>query len=284
MTCVGVVGAGTMGIGGAHAFALAGFDVVLVDNSSRALERARAEIAGNARMYGLLDKRIAAVPPDEIVARIKFADDIKALSNVDFVLENVTEKWSVKEDLYRAMDGICGEHCVFAVNTSAIPITRLADVTDRPDRVIGVHLMNPVPLKPLVEVIKGARTTPESIRTVRELMGRLGKKCVVVNDSSGFVTNRVAMLSLNEAILVHQEGVASAEDVDLLFRGCLGHPMGPLETADLIGLDTVCYSLEVLLEHHGDQKFEPAPLLRELVAEGRLGRKSGRGFYSYDPA
>jgi 3-hydroxybutyryl-CoA dehydrogenase len=281
---VGVVGAGTMGIGGAHAFAVGGLTVVLVDNSAAALERARAEITNNVKLYGLIDRSLAVSAPDDVLARIAFTTDPASLAGVDFVVENVTENWDVKREVYADLDRICPEHCVFGVNTSAIPITKVAALTMRPDRVIGTHLMNPVPLKSLVEVIRGFHTSPATVATTRALFRRIGKDSVVVEDSSGFVTNRVAMLSVNEAIWLLQDGVATAPDIDRLFRQCLGHQMGPLETADLIGLDTVLYSLEVLLDNFRDPKFRPAPLLCKLVAAGRLGRKSAHGFYEYEQA
>lgn len=281
---IGVIGAGTMGIGGAHAFAAGGLPVVLVDNAKSAIDRARTEIANNARLYAVLDRRLAVMSPEEVLSRITFTTDLSALSDVDWLVENVTENWSVKQEVYRSIDAMCPEHCVFGVNTSAIPITKVASVTERPDRVIGVHLMNPVPLKHLVELIRGFHTAQRTVDITRDVLSRIGKDSVVVEDSSGFVTNRVAMLSVNEAILLLSENVASADEIDRLFRGCLGHQMGPLEMADLIGLDTVLYSLEVLLENFNDPKFRPAPLLRKLVAAGRLGRKSGHGFYSYEPA
>ncbi|MGX1852814.1 3-hydroxyacyl-CoA dehydrogenase family protein [Streptomyces sp. NPDC055299] len=281
---VGVLGAGTMGIGGAHAFAAAGLSVVLVDTTDEALDRARELIGENARLYGMLDRKLAADTPDEVLARIEFRTGLEGLADADFVVENVTENWDIKEKLYREMDAVAPEHCVFGVNTSAIPITKMASVTTRQDRVVGTHLMNPVPLKKLVEVIRGFHTSPETIELTRGLFRTIGQDIVVVEDSSGFVTNRVAMLSVNEAILLLQDNVAQAGDIDRLFRQCLGHQMGPLETADLIGLDTVMYSLEVLLDNFNDSKFAPAPLLRKLVAAGRLGRKSGHGFYSYEPA
>ncbi|MFJ4978454.1 3-hydroxyacyl-CoA dehydrogenase family protein [Streptomyces coeruleorubidus] len=280
---VAVLGAGTMGIGGAHAFAAAGLSVVLVDTTEAALSRARDVIGENARLYAMLDRELAKSAPEEVLSRIRFDTGLDGLADADFVVENVTENWDIKERLYREMDAVAPEHCVFGVNTSAIPITRMASVTGRPDRVVGTHLMNPVPLKKLVEVIRGYHTSPETIEVTRGLFHTVGQDIVVVEDSSGFVTNRVAMLSVNEAILLLQDNVAQARDIDRLFRQCLGHQMGPLETADLIGLDTVMYSLEVLLDNFNDPKFAPAPLLRKLVAAGCLGRKSGQGFYSYEP-
>ncbi|MET9580302.1 3-hydroxyacyl-CoA dehydrogenase family protein [Streptomyces sp. DT199] len=280
---VAVLGAGTMGIGGAHAFAAAGLSVVLVDTTDAALSRARDLIGENARLYAMLDRDLGRSTPEEILSRIEFRTGLDGLADADFVVENVTENWDIKAALYRQMDAVAPEHCVFGVNTSAIPITRMASVTGRADRVVGTHLMNPVPLKKLVEVIRGFHTSPETIEITRGLFRTAGQDIVVVEDSSGFVTNRVAMLSVNEAILLLQDNVAQARDIDRLFRQCLGHQMGPLETADLIGLDTVMYSLEVLLDNFNDPKFAPAPLLRKLVAAGCHGRKSGQGFYSYEP-
>ncbi|MFD7614915.1 3-hydroxyacyl-CoA dehydrogenase family protein [Streptomyces sp. NPDC059828] len=281
---VGVLGAGTMGIGVSHAFAAAGLPVVLVDTTTEALDRARNTIEANVRLYTMIDRTQAAASPKTVLDAITFTTELDGLSDVDFVVENVTENWDIKEALYREIDRICPQHCVFGVNTSAIPITKMASVTSRAEQVIGTHFMNPVPLKPLVEVIRGFHTTPETVDLTTGLFSRIGKDSVVVEDSSGFVTNRVAMITVNEAIFLLSEGVSTAPDIDRLFRQCLGHQMGPLETADLIGLDTVLYSLDVLLDNFDDPKFRPAPLLRKLVAAGRLGRKSGHGFYSYEPA
>lgn len=281
---VGVLGAGTMGIGVSHAFAAAGLPVVLLDTHSEVLERARTVIETNARLYAMIDRSQAVVSPAGLLETITFTTDLTSLSDVDFVVENVTENWDIKEALYRELDRVCPDHCVFGVNTSAVPITKMASVTARPDRVVGTHLMNPVPLKPLVEVIRGFHTSEETVDLTTDLFRRIGKDSVVIEDSPGFVTNRVAMITVNEAIFLLSEGISTAPDIDRLFRQCLGHQMGPLETADLIGLDTVLYSLEVLLDNFDDPKFRPAPLLRKLVAAGRLGRKSGHGFYSYEPA
>jgi 3-hydroxybutyryl-CoA dehydrogenase len=278
---LGVVGAGTMGVGVAHTFAAAGLPVVLVDTSSVALERARAAIADNLRLYAMFDPGRTGEASATVLARISFTTSVTALASVDFVIENVTEAWAAKENLYRELDAVCAASCVLGVNTSAIPISALAALTRRPDRVIGTHFMNPAPLKPTVEVIRGFHTGADTVRGTRDLLRRAGKSSIVVADSSGFVTNRVAMLAVNEAILLVSEGVSNPSDIDRLFRQCFGHPMGPLETADLIGLDTVLLSLEVLLDNFDNPKFRPAPLLRALVDAGRLGRKSGHGFYDY---
>jgi 3-hydroxybutyryl-CoA dehydrogenase len=183
--------------------------------------------------------------------------------------------------VYAQLDAICPERCCFATNTSAIPVTRIASVTERPSQVLGMHFMNPVPLKPMVEVIRGFHTSEETINTARHLLAQMGKDSIVVNDSPGFVSNRVLMLAINEAIYLIQEQVAQVEEVDAIFKTCLGHKMGPLETADLIGLDTILYSLEVLCESLSEAKYKPCSLLRKMVDAGLLGRKSGQGFYKH---
>jgi 3-hydroxybutyryl-CoA dehydrogenase len=197
------------------------------------------------------------------------------------VIENVPEKWEIKREVYPRLDALCPERTVFAVNTSCISITRVGGLTRRPERVVGMHFMNPVPLKPMVEVIRGYHTSEETLDTARRLLRQMGKDGIVVNDLPGFVSNRILMLTVNEAIFVLQDGVATAEQVDQLFKTCFGHKMGPLETADLIGLDTILYSIEVLYESYSDGKYRPAPLLRKMVDAGLLGRKSGKGFYDY---
>ncbi|MEV0666430.1 3-hydroxyacyl-CoA dehydrogenase family protein [Actinomadura luteofluorescens] len=279
---VGVVGAGTIGTGVAHAFAEAGFPVILVDTSEEALKTARETIAANARLLPVVVGRAPTRTADEILALITPTTDLGDLRGAGYVVENVTEKWDVKKDLYRDLDRVCGPECVLAVNTSAIPITRLAGRTSRPDKVIGNHFMNPVPVMPLVEIIRGVHTSDATLELSRRLLADIGKDTILVGDSSGFVTNRVLMLTINEAIFLLHEQVSSPTDIDRLFKKCFGHRMGPMETADLIGLDTVLYSLEVLLDEFKDPKYRPCPLLRRYVDAGLLGRKTGRGFHVYD--
>lgn len=278
---IGVVGAGTMGTGVAQLFAEGGHHVALVDVSREPLERARSAIAQNVRLMPLLRPSAGRHDPARVLDGIRFTTDLEDLRDVDHVVENVTERWEIKRDLYPELDRICPPHAVLGVNTSAIPITRVASVTRRPDQVVGMHFMNPAPLKPTVELIRGYHTSEATIERARSLVAGVGKRSIVVNDSPGFVTNRVLMLMVNEAIFLVHEGVADAATVDRLFRECIGHPMGPLETTDLIGLDTVLLSLEVLHEQFDDPKYRPCPLLRRLVDAGLLGRKSGRGFYPY---
>ncbi|MCL4265812.1 MAG: 3-hydroxyacyl-CoA dehydrogenase family protein [Anaerolineae bacterium] len=279
--CIGVIGAGVMGIGVAQNLAQTNHRVVLVDVSEGILEKAQAEIYKNVRFGRLLDKTASPQDPREVLGRIRFTTEYEALHDVNFVVENVVEKWEVKKEVYPLLDAICPPHTVFAANTSAISITRLGGITRRPDKVLGMHFMNPVPLKPTVEVIRGYHTSAESMSIAREFLEGMGKEGVVVNDSPGFVSNRVLMLTVNEAIYLVQEQVASAAEVDQIFKSCFGHKMGPLETADLIGLDTILYSIDVLYESFNDSKYRPCPLLKKMVDAGLHGRKNGQGFYTY---
>jgi 3-hydroxybutyryl-CoA dehydrogenase len=281
---VGVVGAGVMGVGVAESLARGGFDVVLIDVSDDALARARRQLAANVRFHTLLRAGGTTQPSRRLLDRITCSTDYDTLGRADFVVENVTENIAVKRQVYASLDRICPAHCIFAVNTSAIPITKVGGWTSRPDRVVGMHFMNPVPMKPLVEVIRGYHTSEATLDGARELLRRMGKDCVVVNDSPGFVSNRVLMLTVNEAAYLVHEGVASVEDVDRIFRECFQHKMGPLETADLIGVDTILFSIEVLYESLSDSKYRPCPLLRKMVDAGLHGRKNGKGFYTYEPA
>jgi 3-hydroxybutyryl-CoA dehydrogenase len=278
---IGVIGAGVMGTGVAQDIAQHGRQVILIDLDAARLERAKREIRANLRMHGLFRKSPAGGTA-EALARIAFTTDYARLQAADFVVENVVEKWAVKERVYQLLEASCRPECVFAANTSAISITRIGAATHRPDRVLGMHFMNPVPLKPMVEVIRGFHTSEATLARAFELLALLGKEGIVVNDMPGFVTNRVLMLTINEAIFVVQDQVAAAEDVDRIFKTCFGHKMGPLETGDLIGLDTILFSLEVLYESYNDDKYRPSPLLRKMVDAGLHGRKSGRGFYTYE--
>lgn len=278
---VGIVGAGVMGAGVAQDLAQHGFRPILVDVSQGVLDAARERIGRSVRVAGLFAKSKPGDPPDEVVARVSATTRYDALSGVDFVIENATEDVEIKRPIYRKLDAVCPENCVLIANTSCIPITQLASFTKRPANVIGIHFMNPVPMKHTVEMIPGSQTSGQTIERSKSLMTQLGKTCIVVKDSPGFVSNRILMLTINEAVRLIEEGVADAENLDGIFKSCFGHPMGPLETADLIGLDTILLSLEVLRDSFDDDKFEPCRRLREMVAEGRLGRKSGAGFHPY---
>lgn len=278
---VGVVGAGVMGIGVGQSLAQSGMEAVLVDVSQEVLDRAKAEIRKNLRFQGMFQKDAKKEDPAAILGRIHFTTLLEELGDVDFVVENVPEKWEIKSRIYPRIDAICPERAVFAVNTSCYSITRVGALTKRPDRVIGMHFMNPVPLKPMVEAIRGYHTSEATIETARQFLRQMGKDCILVNDMPGFVSNRVLMLTINEAVYVLQDGVATPEQVDQLFKTCFGHKMGPLETADLIGLDTILYSIEVLHESYNDSKYRPCPLLKKMVDAGLHGRKNGKGFYDY---
>ncbi|MEU3558081.1 3-hydroxyacyl-CoA dehydrogenase family protein [Streptomyces fragilis] len=281
---VGVVGAGVMGTGLAQALAQSGHEVILVDRSDEILARAEQEIHKGLRLGRLLGTRSPAEDRTVVAKRIAYTTEYEGFDAVDFVIENVTEDWEIKRGVYQRIDPLCPPHCVFAVNTSVIPITRVGAATTRPDRVLGMHFMNPVPMKPMVEVIRGHHTSEATLDTARRLLTQMGKECVVVQDSPGFVSNRVLMLTVNEAVYLVQEGVATAEEVDRIFKSCFGHRMGPLETADLIGLDTILQSVQGLHDAFSDSKYRPCPLLTRMVDAGLLGRKSGRGFFDYSTA
>ena len=278
---VGVIGAGVMGIGVGQSLAQSGMEAVLVDVSQEVLDRAKAEIRKNLRFQGMFQKDAKKEDPAAVLGRIHYTTLLEELGDVDFVVENVPEKWEIKSQIYPKIDAICPERAVFAVNTSCYSITRVGALTQRPDRVIGMHFMNPVPMKPMVEAIRGHHTSEATIETARQLLRQMGKDCILVNDMPGFVSNRVLMLTINEAVYVLQDGVATCEQVDQLFKTCFGHKMGPLETADLIGLDTILYSIEALYESYNDSKYRPCPLLKKMVDAGLHGRKNGKGFYDY---
>ena len=280
---IGIIGAGVMGRGVAQVFAQSGmYDVTLIDLQDQILIDAQNDIRNNLRFSALFNKSDLDIDIDSILNRIHFTDCYENLSSVDIVIENATEDEKIKEEIYAKLESICKKDCIFVVNTSCIPITRIASNTTRADLVIGVHFMNPVPLKRTVEVIKGFYTSDSTLKVIDELMKSVGKEIIVVNDYPGFVSNRISHLFMNEAAFVVQDGVAEAKDLDNIFKKCYGHSMGPLETADLIGLDTVVNSLKVLYDNYQDPKFRCCPLLAKMVQAGLLGRKSGRGFYVYN--
>ncbi|MEX0747171.1 MAG: 3-hydroxybutyryl-CoA dehydrogenase [Rhodothermales bacterium] len=278
---VSIIGSGTMGNGIAHVFALGGFGVRLVDVNPDALEKAVATIRGN------LDRQLRKelITPEEMesaLSRIAVSSHLAdAVGDADLAIEAATENVDLKSRIFRDLDQAAPEKAILASNTSSISITRLAAETRRPERVIGMHFFNPVPVMKLVEIVRGLETSDETFGTVEELAKRLGKTPVAVNDYAGFVSNRILMPMINEAVYCLMEGVASAEDIDLVMKLGMNHPMGPLSLADFIGLDVCLSIMEVLHTELGDSKYRPCPLLRKMVAAGRLGRKTGRGVFEY---
>ncbi|HZP96985.1 MAG TPA: 3-hydroxyacyl-CoA dehydrogenase NAD-binding domain-containing protein [Candidatus Limnocylindria bacterium] len=277
---VGVVGAGTMGSGIAQTFAMNGHDVTMVDVAEAQLERGLATIRGSLAKLAEKDKLVA--PPGEIAARIRAATDVAALADADLVVEAAYEDPAVKQELFATLDRVTRKDVILASNTSSISIDALAARTTRPGRVAGMHFMNPVPVMRLVEVVRGPRTSEETLGAIVDLAKRLGKTPVVSADRPGFIANRILMPMINEAFLALDEKVGTAEDIDTVMTLGMNHPIGPLRLADLIGLDVCVAIMEVLERDLGSAKYAPAPNLRRLVAEGRLGRKSGRGVYDYE--
>ena len=278
-TTIGILGAGVMGRGLAQTLAGFGMNVLLVDISAEILDAARREISENMRLGTLFGKGTDNIP--EALERIVTSTDNGILEAADFVVENITEREDLKKAVYPRLDEICRPEVPFAANTSCISITRIASWTRRPDKVIGMHFMNPVPLKPVVEVIRGFHTSEKTLEESKTFLKQMKKRAVVVEDLPGFVSNRVLMLTINEAVWLVQDQVASPEDVDRIFQSCFSHAMGPLATGDLIGLDTILLSLEALHTAYGDPKFRPCPLLCKMVDAGLLGRKNGKGFFTY---
>lgn len=277
---VGVVGAGIMGSGIAQVCAVAGLEVVLVDINEQALERGRASIASSlARLAG--KGKITAANEAATLARVQGALDPSGLIEADLVIEAATENESVKIGLLRKIDSVLSPSVIIATNTSSLSITKLAAATSRPDRFIGMHFFNPVPLMGLVEIIRGIQTTEETQSFALAFIEKIGKTAICVKNHPGFAVNRILVPMINEAVFVLQEGLASAEQIDAGMLMGASHPIGPLALADLIGLDTLLSVMNVFYNDLKDPKYRPAPLLAEMVDAGYLGRKSGRGFYSY---
>ncbi len=281
MNTIGVIGAGNIGSSLAHNLMLQGKKVILIDINNEILEQSRKNILKTLRFSHMYLKRKEKFDKS-LIQNIVFTTDFEQLKQCEFVIENVTEDWNIKKEIYKKIDVICKDDVCFGVNTSCISITKVGALTKRADKVIGMHFMNPVYLKPCVEVIKGYHTSEETISKVETFLRDIEKKAVIINDFPGFVSNRISHLFMNEAAMAVQDGVADAKQVDTIFKECFGHTMGPLETADLIGLDTVYKSLIVLYESYRDSKYRPSPLLEKMVEAGLLGVKTGKGFYDYE--
>ena len=280
MKKIGVIGAGTMGTGIAHVSALSGFDVTLVDIEQNLLEHSLTSIKKSLKRQ--VDKgKISQEEMNTALGRIQTITEMKSLSSEDIVIEAATENKEVKISIFSELDTFCPEKTILASNTSSISISLIASATNRPEKVIGMHFMNPVPIMKLVEIIRGKLTSDETTEKVKNLVEVLNKIPVECNDSSGFVSNRILMPMINEAVFCLADGVATAEAIDKIMTLGMAHPMGPLTLADLIGLDICLAIMEVLHRDMGDNKYRPCPLLEEMVSAGNLGRKTGQGFYSY---
>ena len=280
MKKIGVIGAGTMGTGIAHVSALSGFDVTLVDIEQNLLEHSLTSIKKSLKRQ--VDKgKISQEEMNTALGRIQTITEMKSLSSEDIVIEAATENKEVKISIFSELDTFCPEKTILASNTSSISISLIASATNRPEKVIGMHFMNPVSIMKLVEIIRGKLTSDETTKKVKNLVEMLNKIPVECNDSSGFVSNRILMPMINEAVFCLADGVATAEAIDKIMTVGMAHPMGPLTLADLIGLDICLAIMKVLHRDMGDNKYRPCPLLEEMVSAGNLGRKTGRGFYSY---
>jgi len=277
---IGIIGAGTMGHGIALVAAKTGHDVILNDIKEEYVKKGLTSI--EKFITKSIEKgKMTADDKNHILSRIKASTKLEDMRDVDLVIEAIVEETKVKKEVFQKLDGICKKETVFASNTSTIPITDLASATKRPEQFIGMHFMNPVPLMKLVEVIRGLRTSVETATLIKHLAEKMGKVPIEVNDGPGFISNRVLFSMINEAIFCVQDGTGTVESIDSVMKLGMNHPMGPLELADLIGLDVSLNILTVLYEGFNDSKYRPCPLLKKMVQAGYLGRKSGKGFYTY---
>ncbi len=277
---IAVIGAGVMGSDIALQIAISGYTVILKDIIMNALETSKKRIADGFKIMKMMNKA-GSITSEEVLSRIEFTIEYDGFDKAELVIENITEDYDEKKVLYKELRKVCRETVIYGVNTSCISITRIGALMPLPENVIGMHFMNPVYISSLVELVQGHHTSEETLESTKAFITRLGKTFVVVHDFPGFVTNRVLMLTINECIWLVQDQVSKPTDIDKIFRLGFGHKMGPLATADLIGLDTVLNSLVVLFESYNDPKFRPCPLLRRMVDAGLLGKKTGKGFFEY---
>ena len=281
MENIAIIGAGVMGSGIALNLACFGYKVLLKDINDEILDESKSKIAESFRMIQMMKRDFKNLQKEQVLDKIEFTTTYSGFEHADLVIENVSEDWEVKRQVYQELSGLCQNDTIFAVNTSCISITKVASLLKYPEKVIGMHFMNPVPLKEIVELIVGHHTSNETVELARAFLKTIKKSAIVAKDMPGFIANRLSHLFMNEAAFLIQDHVGSPKDVDLLFRKGYGHAMGPLETADLIGLDTVVNSLDVLYSAYQDPKFRCCPMLRNMVDAGLKGKKSGEGFYKY---
>jgi 3-hydroxybutyryl-CoA dehydrogenase len=278
---IAVIGAGVMGSDIALDLSSYNYQVILKDLNDNILQKAKEKIKNDLKLMKMMKPELSSVKFEELISRIQLTSNYEGFETVDLVIENITEDYNLKKKVYLELIEKCKKDVLYGVNTSCISITKISALTPNPENVIGMHFMNPVPVKKFVEVIRGYHTSEETIEKIKVFLKSLNKTCTIVNDFPGFITNRVMMPMINECVWALQDNVATAKDIDKIFRLGFSHEMGPLATADLIGLDTILNSLVMLYEGYNDSKYRPCPLLKKMVDAGLLGKKSGEGFFKY---